>query len=155
MKYPAIQNFISGKFVSAATTRKLSAISPIDGALLSEIPMSSNANLDNAFQSAKTAFPGWSKTPVKDTIQVFFKYKTLLEKNLQELAELCSEENGKTIGESIAEIEKCVELTQGRLAFLFQKSFFHLATGCKWIWMANDAIAKWDRIDASYWCGRY
>jgi len=45
-------------------------------------------------------------------VQVFFKYKTLLEKNLQELAELCSEENGKTIGESIAEIEKCIELTE-------------------------------------------
>jgi malonate-semialdehyde dehydrogenase (acetylating)/methylmalonate-semialdehyde dehydrogenase len=35
-----------------------------------------------------------------------------LEKHLDELAHLCSEENGKTIGESIAEIEKCIELTE-------------------------------------------
>ena len=58
------------------------------------------------------AFKTWSKTPIKERGQVFFRYKTLLEKNLQELAELCSEENGKTMGEAIAEIEKCIELTE-------------------------------------------
>ena len=112
MKYPSAQNFIGGKFVSSATTRKLSVISPIDGAMLSEVSMSSFVDLDDAVRAAKTAFPGWSKTPIKERVQVFFKYKTLLEKKLQELAELCSEENGKTIGESIAEIEKCIELTE-------------------------------------------
>lgn len=112
MKYQAVQNFIGGKFVSVPASRTLSVISPIDGTVLSEVPMSSFTELDNAVQAAKAAFPGWSKTPVKERVQVFFKYKTLLEKNLQELAELCSEENGKTIGESIAEIEKCIELTE-------------------------------------------
>jgi malonate-semialdehyde dehydrogenase (acetylating)/methylmalonate-semialdehyde dehydrogenase len=45
-------------------------------------------------------------------VQVFFRYKYLLEKTLDELASLISEENGKTIGESVAEIEKCIELTE-------------------------------------------
>jgi len=112
MKYSPIQNFIGGKFISASTNRKLNVISPIDGIRLSEVPMSSYIELDNAVQAAKTAFLSWSKTPIKERVKVFFKYKTLLEKNLQELAELCSEENGKTIGESIAEIEKCIELTE-------------------------------------------
>ncbi|HEX7458623.1 MAG TPA: CoA-acylating methylmalonate-semialdehyde dehydrogenase, partial [Ginsengibacter sp.] len=111
-KYSPIQNFIGGKFISASTNRKLNVISPIDGIRLSEVPMSSSIELDDAVQAAKTAFLSWSKTPIKERVQVFFKYKTLLEKNLQELAELCSEENGKTIGESIAEIEKCIELTE-------------------------------------------
>ncbi|HNP49376.1 MAG TPA: CoA-acylating methylmalonate-semialdehyde dehydrogenase, partial [Bacteroidia bacterium] len=39
-------------------------------------------------------------------------YKTLLEKNMQELAKLVSEENGKTMDESIAEVEKSIELTE-------------------------------------------
>ncbi|MEJ7671141.1 MAG: aldehyde dehydrogenase family protein [Chitinophagaceae bacterium] len=46
-----------------------------------------------------------------------------IRKNLQQLAELCSEENGKTIGESIAEIEKCIELTE------FATSLPQLVTG--------------------------
>ncbi|MES2429806.1 MAG: CoA-acylating methylmalonate-semialdehyde dehydrogenase [Bacteroidota bacterium] len=112
MKYPAIQNFIGGKITKVSTDKKLDVISPVDGTLLSTVPMSSSKDLDDAVSAARAAFPAWSKTPIKERVQVFFKYKTLLEKNLKELAELCSEENGKTYGESVAEIEKCIELTE-------------------------------------------
>ncbi len=112
MKYNAVQNFINGEFVNASSKKKLDVISPLDGNKLSEVAMSSVKDLDDAVYAGKKAFKSWSKTPIKERVQVFFHFKTLLEKNLQELAELCSEENGKTIGESIAEIEKCIELTE-------------------------------------------
>src|SRR6478609_9360605 len=74
--------------------------------------MSTSKDLDNAVKAAKAAFPKWSHTPIKERVQVFYKYKYLMEQNLQELAALVSEENGKTIGEAIAEVEKCIELTE-------------------------------------------
>ncbi len=123
MKYPLIQNYISGEFTSASSEKTMDVISPIDGMLLSKVPLSSAADLNTAVAVAKKAFPGWSKTPIKERVQVFFRYKTLLEKNLKELAELCSEENGKTYGESVAEIEKCIELTE------FATSLPQLVTG--------------------------
>ncbi len=123
MKYAPIQNFINGRFVNATTSRTLDVISPIDGTLLSMVPMSGNDDLHIAVVAARAAFHNWSRTPIKERVQVFFKYKTLLEKNLQELAALCSEENGKTLGESIAEIEKCIELTE------FATSLPQLVTG--------------------------
>jgi malonate-semialdehyde dehydrogenase (acetylating)/methylmalonate-semialdehyde dehydrogenase len=123
MKYSPIQNYINGKFVPATTSRTLDVISPLDGNHLSTVPMSSSTDLDNAVKAAKAAFPSWSKTPIKERVQVFFKYKYLLEQHLKELAELCSEENGKTYGESVAEIEKCIELTE------FATSLPQLVTG--------------------------
>lgn len=112
MKYPPVQNYINGKFVDASSLRSLDVISPLDGTLLSKVPMSTAKDLDEGVKSAKAAFPTWSRTPIKERVQVFFKYKYLLEKNLQELAALVSEENGKTMGEASAEIEKCIELTE-------------------------------------------
>ena len=112
MKYTPVQNFINGRFVDAESSRKLDVISPIDGVLLSQVPMSGTAELDKAVNAAKTAFNTWSKTPIKERVQVFFRYKFLLEKHLQELSELVSEENGKTAGEAAAEIEKSIELTE-------------------------------------------
>ncbi|MEO6406377.1 MAG: CoA-acylating methylmalonate-semialdehyde dehydrogenase [Ferruginibacter sp.] len=112
MKYPGIQNYIGGTFKSSSSGKTLDVISPIDGSLLSKVCLSSSEDLDEAVNAAQKAFASWSKTPIKERVQVFFRYKTLLEKNLHSLAELCSEENGKTIGESIAEIEKCIELTE-------------------------------------------
>lgn len=112
MKYEIVQNYINGKFRTSSADRFMDVISPIDGNLLSKVPMSSADDLNDAVKAAKAAFPSWSKTPIKERVQVFFRYKTLLEKHLQELAALCSEENGKTIVESVAEIEKCIELTE-------------------------------------------
>lgn len=123
MKYKKVQNFIRGKFVDAQAANELEVISPLDGTLLSTVPLSSTRDLDDAVKSAKAAFDGWSRTPIKERVQVFFRYKTLLEKNLDELAKLCSEENGKTYSESVAEIEKSIELTE------FATSLPQLVTG--------------------------
>lgn len=112
MQYPPVQNYINGQFVNASTTRTLDVISPVDGALLSKVPLSSSQDLDNAVKAAKIAYLTWSKTPIKERVQVFFRYKHLLEKYTKDLADLCSEENGKTYSESLAEIEKCIELTE-------------------------------------------
>ena len=96
MKYSPIQNYINGKFVAASTSITMEVISPLDGNLLSTVPMSTAKDLDEAVKSAKAAFPTWSRTPIKERVQVFFKYKTLLERDLKQLAELCSEENGSS-----------------------------------------------------------
>lgn len=112
MKYSPVQNYINGQFVAASSNVTVEVISPLDGTLLSTVPMSASTDLDVAVAAAKKAFPSWSKTPIKERVQVFFKYKYLLQQHLDELAKLCSEENGKTYGESVAEIEKCIELTE-------------------------------------------
>ena len=123
MKYNPLQNYIGGNFINSVTDKTLNVVSPLNGEQLSTVPLSTAMDLDNAVAAAKKAFPTWSRTPIKERVQVFFRYKTLLEKNLKELAELCSEENGKTYGESVAEIEKCIELTE------FATSLPQLVTG--------------------------
>lgn len=112
MKYAPVQNYINGQFVNASTDQTLPVVSPIDGTRLSTVPLSAPKDLDAAVRSAKIVFPAWSHTPIKERVQVFFRYKYLLEKNLHELAALVSEENGKTMVEAIAEIEKSIELTE-------------------------------------------
>ena len=112
MKYPPVQNYINGEFVNADSRRNLDVISPLDGNHLSAVPMSTAKDLDAAVSSANAAFAIWSKFPIKERVQVFFRYKYLLEKNLEELAGLIQEENGKTYNEAVAEIEKSIELTE-------------------------------------------
>ena len=123
MKYPKVQNYINGAFVNIISDRSLPVISPLDGDLLSEVPMSTVKDLDAAVKAAKGAFQGWSRTPIKERVQVFFRYKHLLEKYLKDLATLVHEENGKTYGEAVAEIEKSIELTE------FATSLPQLVTG--------------------------
>ncbi len=112
MKYEVVKNYYDGKFVESSSTESLEVTSPIDGNLLSKVPMSTVNELNEAVESAKNAFDAWSKTPIKERVQVFFRYRQLLEKNFDELTALVSEENGKTWDEAKAEVEKSIELTE-------------------------------------------
>lgn len=112
MKYAEITNYIDGQKVASTNNRFMEVVSPLDGTLLSTVPMSSATDLDKAVQAAKKAAKTWANTPIKERIQVFFKYKMLLHKHIDELAQLVHEENGKTLGEARAEVEKSIELTE-------------------------------------------
>ncbi len=111
LKYPEVKNYVAGKFKNGAK-KSMDVLSPLTGKIISTVPLSSANELDEAVKAAKAAFPSWSATPIKERVQIFYRYKTLLEKNMKELATLVHEENGKTIDESIAEVEKSIELTE-------------------------------------------
>lgn len=110
-QYPETKNFIAGKFVPQSK-RTLDVITPLSGEVLSKVTLSDAEELDRAVIAAREAFPSWSATPIKERVQIFYRYKTLLEKNLKELALLVHRENGKTIEEATAEVEKSIELTE-------------------------------------------
>lgn len=113
VKYPAVRNYVAGHPVeNLATTATLDVFSPLSGALISTVPLSPAAALDAAVTAALAAFSAWSATPIKERVQIFYRYKTLLERDMKALADLVREENGKTFDEARAEVEKAIELTE-------------------------------------------
>src|SRR5436190_170592 len=111
-KYPDVRNYIGGTFVDSTAERHLDVFNPADGSVLSRVPLSTASEIDRAVQAAKAALPGWAGIPIKERVQVFFRYKALLEKNIDELARIVSEENGKIENEARAEVLKSAELTE-------------------------------------------
>jgi malonate-semialdehyde dehydrogenase (acetylating)/methylmalonate-semialdehyde dehydrogenase len=111
MKYPAVRNYLNGAFV-AAELPTLDVYDPSEGRVISQVPLSSQREVDAAVASAEAAFPAWSATPIKERVQVFYRYKALLERHIDELAALITEENGKIPGEARAEVLKSAELTE-------------------------------------------
>lgn len=109
--YPSVRNFVGGRFVAGAA-QSLEVVNPSNGTLLSRVPLSSAADVDAAVCAAAAAFPVWSSTPIKERVQVFFRYRTLLEQHRIELAALIGEEHGKIRSEAEAEISKAIELTE-------------------------------------------
>jgi len=112
MKYAEVKNYVGGKFVASKANKYIDVISPLDGSLLSKVPVSTKEDLNEAVLVAHKAFETWSKVPIKERVQIFYRYKTLLEKNMLELSKLVQEENGKTLDEARAEVEKSIELTE-------------------------------------------
>jgi malonate-semialdehyde dehydrogenase (acetylating) / methylmalonate-semialdehyde dehydrogenase len=110
-KYGNVRNFIGGRFSSAGATL-LDVLNPSDGSLLTQVPLSSSQEVNTATAAAAAAFPAWSATPIKERVQIFYRYRVLLERHLDELAALITEEHGKIRSEAEAELAKAIELTE-------------------------------------------
>lgn len=106
-----VKNYINGKFERNGQ-KSMDVISPIDGSKISTLPLSTYNDVDKAVQAAKNAFPSWSEMTLKERVQIFFKYRTLLEENIEELTNLVVLENGKIYGEAKAEVLKSMELCE-------------------------------------------
>ena len=110
-RYPDVRNLIGGKPV-AGEGPFLDVDAPADASLLSRVPLSTAAELDQAVAAAGAAFPEWAATPLKERVQVFFRYRTLLEQHMDELTGLITEEHGKLPEEARAEVQKAMEVCE-------------------------------------------
>src|SRR5688572_32007281 len=122
MRYADVQNYVGGVFV-APDVPATEVYDPSSGEVISRVPLSSAREVDAAVSGARAVFPAWAATPIKERVQVFYRYKALLERHVDELAALITEENGKIASEARAEVLKSAELTE------FACSLPQIATG--------------------------
>ena len=104
-----LKNYINGKWTDSKNSGSLNVINPATGHLLALVPSGSKNDIKNAVEAAHEAWPSWRNTPAPQRIQYLFKMKQILEKNSDEIAEICTKECGKTITESKAEVLRAVE----------------------------------------------
>jgi malonate-semialdehyde dehydrogenase (acetylating)/methylmalonate-semialdehyde dehydrogenase len=108
-----VPNVIAGLDAGAdAPLAFLDVFNPANGKVIAKVPMSGAGEVDLAVREARAAFPAWSATPIKERVQVFYRYKALLEQHIDELTALVTEENGKIASEARAEVLKSAELTE-------------------------------------------
>ncbi len=121
-RYGLVRNFIGGDWVPGDGPT-VDVHAPATGEVIARTPLSTTVAVDAAVQGAKRALPAWSATPIKERVQVLFRYRTLLEQHIGELSALIVEEHGKVESEARAEILKAIELTE------FACALPQLATG--------------------------
>lgn len=96
-KVRKLANFINGTFAAPRSGQYIDDIAPATGEVLAHIPDSDSQDVDDAVRAAKAAFPQWSKTPAEQRSRLLLKLADLIEQNLDELAKLESEDNGKPV----------------------------------------------------------
>jgi len=85
---------------------------PSLGQLIAETPLAGAGLVDEAAHAAAEAFPGWWQTPAIDRVQVFFRYKALLEAAAEEIATLISTEHGKTLTEARGDLRRGIQMVE-------------------------------------------
>jgi malonate-semialdehyde dehydrogenase (acetylating)/methylmalonate-semialdehyde dehydrogenase len=112
LKYPQLANVIAGRPSQPTDAPLLDVYDPRLGNVITRVPLSAASAVDAAVRAAQDALPAWAATPIKERVQIFYRYRQLLEDNLAELSALVTEENGKIDSEASAEVLKSMELTE-------------------------------------------
>ena len=105
-------NWINGRYLSSNSSNTIAVISPYYDKEIATVPDSNFSDLDDAVQGAKKAFPDWASKNIRDRAEVMFNLKSIMEKNLEELAYLIALDNGKTVADAKGSILRGKEVVE-------------------------------------------
>ncbi|XP_034936924.1 3-sulfolactaldehyde dehydrogenase [Chelonus insularis] len=97
--------YINGKWVPAMSGVKFDVLNPVNQSVIAQVPDMNVEDTKLAIDAASKAFKTFSKTTAKERSDLLRSWYNLMVKHSEELAEILTKENGKSLAESRAEIK--------------------------------------------------
>ena len=107
-----IQHFIDGSPFDGAPARTGDVFDPSLGKVQAQVALGDAALVARVVASAKAAQPGWAALNPQRRARVMFRFKELIEANMDELAQMLSREHGKVIADSKGDIQRGLEVVE-------------------------------------------
>jgi aldehyde dehydrogenase (NAD+) len=105
----AALNYIGGAWVESASREHVRDVNPARSAeSLGDATVSRPEDVVRAIDAAAAAYPEWRRTPAPQRGDIVRKAADLMELRRVELARLLTQEEGKTLAESLAEVDRAV-----------------------------------------------
>jgi malonate-semialdehyde dehydrogenase (acetylating)/methylmalonate-semialdehyde dehydrogenase len=112
-----IDPFIAGDAAGGGSVRPENGragdvFDPSTGQVQARVAFSTAADLDRAVVAAAAAQPGWAATNPQRRARVMFRFRELLEANMQDLAELLASEHGKVVADARGDVLRGLEVIE-------------------------------------------
>jgi malonate-semialdehyde dehydrogenase (acetylating)/methylmalonate-semialdehyde dehydrogenase len=108
----SVQQLINGEFTESTTTEWIDITNPATQEVIAKVPQSTPAEIEQAIKVASEAFQSWRVTPISKRARVFLKYQQLIRENMDELAALLTEEQGKTLADARGDVFRGLEVVE-------------------------------------------
>ncbi|QSB44211.1 CoA-acylating methylmalonate-semialdehyde dehydrogenase [Tsuneonella flava] len=95
-----------------ASGRTKEVYNPSTGEVQAKVALGDTALLDRAVEAAKKVQPEWAMTNPQKRARVMFRYKELIEANMDDLARLLSSEHGKVIDDAKGDVQRGLEVIE-------------------------------------------
>ena len=106
-----IGHYIGGRH-QAGKGSTVSSYNPATGDVIGAVALADAKEVDLAVQSALAAFPAWSQTPPLKRARVMFRFKELLERDMDKLAAAITREHGKVVSDAKGELVRGLEVVE-------------------------------------------
>lgn len=98
-----VQNFVDGQLVDTRDGRRTDLVDPTTGETYGDAPLSGQADVDLAYESAAKAFDTWRRTTPSERQQALLKIADAIEERAEELVAAESRNTGKVVPVTMAE----------------------------------------------------
>ncbi|TAL93432.1 MAG: CoA-acylating methylmalonate-semialdehyde dehydrogenase, partial [Rhodanobacter sp.] len=106
-----IGHYIGGRH-QAGKGSTVPSFNPASGEVIGAVALADVHEVDVAVQSALVAFPAWSQTPPLKRARVMFRFKELLERDMDKLAATITREHGKVLSDAKGELMRGLEVVE-------------------------------------------
>ncbi|MBT3629492.1 MAG: CoA-acylating methylmalonate-semialdehyde dehydrogenase, partial [Rhodospirillaceae bacterium] len=107
-----LSHWIDGRAVAGESGRMGDVFNPAIGEKIAEVPLASVEEVNKAVASAHAAFADWSAAPPIRRARVMFKFKELIEANMDEFAAIVTREHGKVLSDAAGSITRGLEVLE-------------------------------------------
>lgn len=107
-----VQQLINGQFVDSNTSEWIDITDPATQEIIAKVPQTTDDEINQAVAAAQTAFQTWRKTPITTRARIFLKYQQLIREHMDELAEILTAEQGKTIADARGDVFRGLEVVE-------------------------------------------
>ncbi|MDF2764542.1 MAG: mmsA [Rhodospirillales bacterium] len=107
-----LHHYVNGRRVSPKGGRFGDVFNPATGEVSAKVPLASATEVGEAVAAAKAAFPGWAKVTPMQRARVMFRFKALIEANMDKLAELVTAEHGKVLSDAKGSVQRGLEVVE-------------------------------------------
>src|SRR6476661_8478771 len=104
-----VQHWIGGRRVQGTSGRSGPVYNPATGELAREVDFASVAEVNQAVQAAKSAFPGWRATSISKRTEILFRMRNLVDEHRAEIAAYLPAEHGKVPADALGEVARGLE----------------------------------------------
>ena len=107
------RQFINGKWIESSSSMIVKNINPANtDEVLVTVKQATREEARAAVEAASEAFRGWRNTPAPARGRIVARAAGLMDENKEELAELLTREEGKTISESRGELQRSINVAE-------------------------------------------
>ncbi len=107
-----LTHFIAGQHVKGASGRFGDVFNPSTGEVQARVPFATKGEMRGAVEAALKVFPEWASVNPQRRARVMFNFKSLVEKNMDELAHMLSSEHGKVLADSRGDVQRGLEVIE-------------------------------------------
>ena len=103
-----IEHLVNGEILSMGDPTQ-DVFNPSTGEVSKQVSLATKTTAEKAITAAQDAFPAWRATPPVKRARIMFRFKELLEKNINKIAQLIGEEHGKIAHDALGEVTRGIE----------------------------------------------